>query len=272
MSSTEEKSARVASPARTPILAFVIGALVAACGGGLLIAILLSDTLITARAREALVERGVVCDERFAVDVDWSFSEATLAPTRCSLVRVTFADAVELPEGASATLAGFAPTELRIPTARILLVDAPPPTADLGPMGVLGQLTGVGPRVSATGRATSEIAAHQPVPTTITRLELVRDGEVEVAVSDLAIGGDEPTTFHASRAELSAIEGPLGLSVNAAITELEGTATASTCHIEGDLAVGARVPILGALSHGAHVVLEGTGLDGPSPRYSVSTP
>jgi hypothetical protein len=264
-----------APKARTPVLAFVLGTTVALCGGGLLVAVALSDTLVTSRAREALVERGVVCDERFAVDVNWSFSEATLAPTRCTLVRVSFADAVELPEGATASLSGLSPSELRIPAARVFLVDASSAPIDLGPMGALGTLglgsiAGVGSRVASTGQATAEIAAHQPVPTTITRLELVHRGEVEVAITELAIGGGVPTTFRAARAELSELSGPMGIAATASLSDLTGTATASTCHLEGELTIGARMPIVGMLSHETHVVLEGAALDGPDPTFSVS--
>lgn len=257
--------------ARSPILGFVLGTFVALCGGGLLVAVVLSDTLVTSRAREALVERGVVCDERFAVDVNWSFSEATLAPTRCTLVRVTFADAVELPEGATASLSGLSPSELRIPLARVYLVESGS-VPDLGALTSLGavgilNVVEVPSRVASTARATAEIAAHRPVPTTIGRLELMREGAIEVAVAGLAIGGGAPTSFRASAVELPGIEGSM---IVANLAELDGHATASTCHLEGDLTLGARVPILGMISHDTHVVLEGAALDTPQPTFRLA--
>jgi hypothetical protein len=39
---------------------------------------------------------------------------------------------------------------------------------------------------------------------------------------------------------------------------------------EGELTVGARMPIVGTLSHETHVVLEGAALNGPEPTFSVS--
>lgn len=263
MSETPAHTRRFALP-------FVVGAVVALVGGGLLLGLVVIDPIATARARDALVERGVVCDERFAVDVSFDLSSATVAPTRCQLVRLSYAEAVELPEGASVTLAGFAPTEVRATTMRVHLVSAATTSAPLGPLGALGAIAGVEGRVGATARAASELAAHRPVPTTIDRVELVRDDRVEVTLETLAISGEGPLQVRVARAELAELSGPLGIAASGELRAITGTATPSTCHLEGDLVVSARLPIVGTMTHEAHLVLDGTGLDGEHPELSVA--
>lgn len=267
--------ARSTPKARAPALAFVVGALVALCGGGLVVAVVLSDTILTSRARDALVERGVVCDERFALDADWSLSEVTVAPTRCQLTGLDFASAIELPEGATAHLSGLSATDLTVPAARVFLIDAPSADVDLaglGPLGALGlgSLADVGSHVAATARAASELAAHQPIPTGVGRLELVHRDAVVVTFERLEIGGATPTTLRAARVELAEMRGPMGMALGGSIETLTGTATASTCHLEGDLSVGARLPVIGAVGTEVHLLLEGAALDTDAPTYSVS--
>jgi hypothetical protein len=251
-------------------LPFVIGALVALCGGGLLLALVAIDPIATSRARDALVERGVVCDERFAVDVSFDLSTATLAPTRCQLVRLTYARAVELPEGGAVTLSGLSPTEVHVSSMRVFLVSEGGASVPLGPMGALGAIAGVDGRVGATARAASELAAHRPVPTTIDRVELVRDDRTEVTLETVTIGGGDPLTIEIRRAELAELSGPMGIAASGELRALTGTATPSTCHLEADLLLSARLPVLGALTHQTHLVLDGTGLDGEHPDFSVS--
>lgn len=251
--------------------AFVVGAAVALCGGGLLAIAALKDTFVTARAREALVERGVVCDERFALEVSWGFSEVAVAPTRCQLVRETYAESIELPEGATATLSGLEATSLRAPSLRVYLAErtAGPPV-DLGPLGMLGAIGEIGSRVGAVARAGAELAAHRPVPTSIDRVELVDGETVALTLESASIDAGEPMPIHVARARLGEIAGPLGTTASAELTAIEGTATPSTCHVEADLSVSARVPIVGAVEHATHVVLEGTALDTERPQISAS--
>jgi hypothetical protein len=269
-------SAATSSPrARAPALAFVIGALVALCGGGLIVALVLSDTIITSRARDALVARGVVCDDRFALDVDWSLSEVTIAPTRCQLTELDFASAIELPEGATAHLSALSATDLSVPSARAFLIDAPSADVDLGGLGPLGSLglgglADVGSHVAATARAASELAAHEPIPTGVGRLELVHRDVVVVTFETLEIGGAQPTTLRAARVSLATMTGPMGMALEGSIETLTGSATPSTCHLEGDLSVGARLPVLGAFGTGVHVILEGAALDTDAPTFSVT--
>jgi len=260
---------------RAPALAFVIGAIVALCGGGVVVAVVLSDTLLTSRARAALVERGVVCDERFALDANWSLSEVTLAPTRCQLTEVDFASAIELPEGATAHLSGLSATDLSVPSARVFLIDAPHADVDLGGLGPLGSLglgalSDVGSHVAATARAASELAAREPIPTGVGRLELVHRDRVVVTFETLEIGGGQPTTLRAARVSLAEMTGPMGMALGGSIDALIGTATASTCHLEGDLNIGARLPVLGAIGTAVHVILDGSALDTDAPTFSVT--
>lgn len=262
---------QAAPEARRIALPFLLGTAVALCGGGIVVALVAIDPVVTSRARDALVERGVVCDERFSVDVAWGLDHATVAPTRCQLVEVDYAESVELPEGAEVTLSGLSATELHATTVRVYLGEAASlGSVSLGPLGVLGAMTGVDTRVAATARAASELASHEPPATTVDRVELVRGDAVEVTLETLHLTPGEPLTVTVERAALGELSGPMGTSATGELRDVSGTATASTCHLEGDLAVSARVPILGTIAHETHLVVDGSALDGPSPTLSVS--
>ncbi len=275
MSESETVAGTPAPKARVPVLAFVIGALVALCGGGVVVALVLSDTILTARARTALEERGVVCDERFALDADWTLSEVTLAPTRCELTDVDFARAIEIPQGGTARLSGLSASDLSVPLVRVFLSDAPSAEVDLGGLGPLaslglGGIADVGSHVATSARAVSELAAREPIPTHVLVLELVHDDEVAVTFESLEIDGGQPVTVRAAHVTLPEMSGPLGMALGGSIDTLTGTATPSTCHLEGDVSVGARLPVIGAIGTGVHVILEGAALDTDAPTFSVT--
>lgn len=252
-------------------LPFVVGIVLALCGGGGLLAIVAVDPIVTSQARAALAERGVVCDERFAVDVGIGLSSASIAPTSCRLERSRHAHTIELPEGATVTLSGLAPSDVRAAVVRVELGAEAPAAVDLGPMGPLGTLASLGERVGATARAAAELAAHRPPPTTVERLELRRDGEEQVVLEQVVLGGGEPMELHVAGAELAALSGPLGITARGELRNVTGTATSSTSHLEGDLVLSARLPVVGELRHATHLVLDGAALDGEHPELSVST-
>lgn len=263
MSRTEAQTGRFALP-------FLLGSLFALCGGGGA-ALLALDPIATSRARAELAARGIECDDRFAVDVSLDLAAAQLAPTRCRLMRARHAVALDLPEGARVTLFGLRPTEVSAPLVRLELAAATGPDVALGPMGPLGVLSDLGARVGETARAAAELAEHRPPASRVERLELVRGGTPEVTLEGLVLEGGEPLVLRVERAELAAMSGPMGISARGELLRIAGEATPSTCHLEGDLALTARLPIVGELSHGTHLVLDGAGLDGDAPDIAVTT-
>lgn len=251
-------------------LPFVLGAIVALCGGGAA-ALLAIDPIATARTRAELEARGIECDERLAVDVSLDLAGARVAPTRCRLLRSQHADAIDLPEGAAVLLSGLRPAELSAPLVRLELGAGASPDVTLGPMGPLGTLAGLGARVGETARAAAELARHHPPTTRIARLELLRGGTTDVTLEALVLEGGEPLALRVERAELAELSGPMGISARGELRQIEGEATSSTCHLEGDLTLSARLPIVGELSHTTHLVLDGAGLDEAAPEIGITT-
>src|SRR5262245_4159188 len=78
-----------------------------------------SDAVATSVIRDRLVEQGITCDERFAVDVGWTLDSASLAPTRCTITSREI-EAIELLDPAVIELGeGFEPSAVRGGRARI---------------------------------------------------------------------------------------------------------------------------------------------------------
>jgi hypothetical protein len=256
---------------RQKLVPFVLGTLAALCGGGLLIGIASVDWIATSRARDVLVERGVLCDDRFAVDVSFMFDRATVAPTRCELVRVSFADAVELPDGATVTLVNLGPTTVHATVVRTFLSSDEAPAARLGPMGALGVIEGVESRLYAIGRAAAEIASHRPIALALDRVELVRGTSAVVTLESVATTGGAPLRITIARAELAELTLPLGLAASGELRNIAGDATPSTAMLEGDLALGGRLPLLGSLGYDVHLVLSASALDTDHPHLELTT-
>jgi hypothetical protein len=251
-------------------LPFVLGSLFALCGGGGA-ALLAIDPIATSRARAELAARGIECDDRLSVDVSFDLAAAQLAPTRCRLLRSRHAEAIDLPEGAQVTLSGLRPTAVSAPLVRLELGASTGPDVALGPMGPLGTLADLGGRVGETARAAAELAAHRPPSTRVDRLELVRGGISEVTLEAVVLESGEPLALRVERAEIAAMSGPMGISARGELLRIAGEATASTCHLEGDLTLSASLPIVGELSHTTHLALDGSALDGDAPQIAVTT-
>lgn len=263
MSERQRAGRRIVGP-------FALGLSIACCILTLGMAIL-ADPIATAIARARLEGHGIVCDERFALDVSWAMDVATIAPSACT-AREGGVESFELLDPVHVELgAGMGVRSVRGGRARIVPRFDPPPVQALGLGPELDPL-GIPARLGILVAASSRLASSDLPRIEMGAIEIGPAERPSAALAGVHIVGrtsGEPLAMRIDRADLPPISGPIGVRSAIVIAPLSIEATPSRARIEGELAIDAAVPIIGSMQHETHLVLTGEDLDGPHPRFEV---
>lgn len=237
------------------------------CGGA---AIAGRHAIATSVARDRLLERGIECDERFAVTIAWGLDEATVGPTYCTVASGAIAS-FELVDPVRVALEDQQPTRLDGGAVRVTVRQPPPPPdPEAGEWGPFLDALAIPDRVGLLVGGIAQLAASAPPPVELASIEVVRDGAPVGALAGVHVDGAAPLGVRVDRIALPALSGPLGARASATILALESTATASRVDLAGDLEVDAALAFLGSGQHRMRLRIIGDDLETASPRYRVS--
>ena len=248
----------------------VIGCL-ALAGIGLTCAIGMGITLgrhaiVTAIARDQLRQRGVECEDGFALEFSLMLDEAVLAPTTCTLATGDV-ESIELVDAVTVGLAGGEPTRVEGGTARISLRNVGSFRAT-GWGAILDALS-IPERLGTMVAGFGQLARAGAPPISMGTIEIQRAGQPMLTLATLRADGASPLGVTVERAELPVIEGPIGARARVQLTGVRSSATAQSVTMDAQLDVDASMPMIGSLDQQrpVHVVVEG--LDTALPRWTV---
>ncbi|AKF02907.1 hypothetical protein [Sandaracinus amylolyticus] len=246
---------------------FALFAVVSACVGGIGL-VVGRHAIATAIARGQLAERGVECDERFAVELAISLDALVVAPTRCTLASGVVTS-VEVVEPVTVGIASGAPTRVEGGVARIDL------RGDVGAgmrgsgWGAMLDALAIPERIGTMIAGFGQLAAAGAPPITMRSVEITRAGTPMITMSDLRTDGAQPLAVTVSRAELPVIAGPMGVRAQVALDAVRSSATRASATMDATLDVDASLPLVGTVDEQRAVSVMVEGLDTDVPRWSL---
>lgn len=222
--------------------------------------------IVTSVARGELRERGVECDERFALEVSLMLDEAVLAPTTCTLASGDV-ESVEVVDPVTVGIAGGRPTRVEGGSARVALRSTGSFRAT-GWGAILDALS-IPERIGTMVAGFGQLARAGAPPISMRSIEIQRGGQPMLTLTTLAADGASPLGVTVERAELPLIEGPIGARARVQLTGVRSSATPQSVTMDAQLDVDASMPMIGSLDQQrpVHVVVEG--LDTDVPRWTV---
>ncbi|MDQ3030881.1 MAG: hypothetical protein M3Y87_00555 [Myxococcota bacterium] len=235
------------------------------CGG----AALMRSPIATSIARARLLERGIECDDRFAVEVSWTLDDAIAAPTFCT-VRSGAIESFELIDPLRVAIEDQQPSRIDGGGVRLTLREAAlPADPEPGEWGSILEALAIPDRVGLLMGGLAQLATSDPPPMELSSLEVVRRGESVASLAGVHVDGATPLGVRVDRIALPALAGPLGAHAAASLVALESTSTPAEVEVTGELQLEGSLSILGALRHEERLRIVGTALDTPSPSYRV---
>ncbi|MGE0784820.1 MAG: hypothetical protein AB7S26_03955 [Sandaracinaceae bacterium] len=220
------------------------------------------NAIATSMARSDFEERGLVCDDRFSVELSGGFSEATLGPTRCTRSTGVI-EAIELLEPAAVALSGTEATAMDVRAARVSLrADRIP--GDTGWAPSLARASLEAP-VASLVTALSELAQMRGPSLTIARLDISRGGR--------ALGTGQTIAFTPGEAGLDVgirqLTFPTSIAT-ATLSNVRGHAGHTDARLQGSATASAQLPFGIALGQRSGLFdLSAEGLQSTSPRFSL---
>ncbi|UJR84694.1 hypothetical protein [Sandaracinus amylolyticus] len=246
---------------------FALFAVALACVGGMGL-VLGRHAIATMIARGQLSQRGVECDDRFAVEIAMSLDQLVVAPTRCTIASGVVT-AVEVVEPVTVGIANGAPTRVEGGVARIDL------RGDVGAglrgsgWGAMLDALSIPERIGTMVAGFGQLAAAGAPPITMRTVEIMRAGAPMITMSELRTDGAQPLGVTVTRAELPVIAGPMGVRAQVALDGVRSSATRSSATMDATLDVDASLPLLGAVDEQRAVSVMVEGLDTDVPRWSL---
>lgn len=245
-------SPKKAGKSKLPLVLAIVVALL------LVVPWLLRSTIATSMARGQLAEQGLRCDDRFAVEVDATFGQAALAPTRCEH-EGGLVEAIEIAEGATVTLDGFTPSTISAPQLSVRLRDR-----DLRGGSGWGNDTlrtlGLEQKVAGLVKGLSELSAIPFPPTEVARVEVTRADQPAGSIRRLRLS-------RGSELEISAGEIAFASS-RLTLANVTGHATRSEVVLDGRAQVQTGI-LIASFTTETTFGLTATGLDGARPSFRL---
>ena len=223
---------------------------------------LLRGTIATSIAIDELAAQGIVCDERFEVEVGGLFGSATIVgPTRCALDG-GIVEAVELLAPVEVELEGFEPVRVQADSARLVLRARDVRNGDrwAAPLRRLR----LEQSVAGLVKGLSELGGLDVPPTTVGHLEVSRGGAVVATAAGVSLAPGAPSPVAADRILFPGLMGVGRLE----LTGVRGTASEPRVQLTGRASLSAG-GLLAAFSTGGAFTLDASGLDTADPRFSL---
>ncbi|MEQ9082105.1 MAG: hypothetical protein RLP09_50035 [Sandaracinaceae bacterium] len=249
----------MAASSKKPVLLVVILVVVLGIPAALWLA---RGVIATSMARDELDRRGLVCDERFSLEVSALFDEATIGPTRCTRAE-GIVEAIELLEPVTVQLDGVSPESVAASSVRLTLRDRDVRGGESWAR-ELSRLR-LEQRVAGLIKGLSELSAMSLPPTTVGQVEVIRAGERIATAEQMVLRPGASLGADARR--ISFVAGPGGVG-RLELTAVTGQATRPSVHLEGRASASAGIGPLSVTRSGTFAI-DATALDTASPRFNL---
>lgn len=217
------------------------------------------SAIATSLARGALTDRGVVCDERFALSLSAFATRATIAPTRCTR-EIGLVSAVDLGEAVTVELQGTSPERVTVPDLTLHLNEE----GLIGAAQVHGRdvrRLGMEEQVGGLILGLSELSTQRLPPASLGRVAIRRGDAGFAVLRDVTLDGASPLGVTLERVVFAG--GRLILR------EVTGTATPDQVDLAGIAATTQNMVLFAASSEERFRVIA-TGLRTANPSVEVA--